>query len=74
MENYNHKNSLKTFCNKNKLVINALAYAFFIVFISGVFTEATSFYRTMSVLILALSSGFLASWVQIKYPSKRCVG
>lgn len=72
MENSRPKSPFETFCSKNKLVINALAYALFILFISGVFTEAVSYPRMMSVVILALSSGFLASWVKEKYPSKRC--
>lgn len=73
MDNFTPKSSLKKFCNKNKLVINALAYAIFILSISGVFTEEVSYSSMMSVVVLALGSGFLASWVQVKYPSKRCV-
>lgn len=72
MDNFTPKSRLKTFCNKNKLVINGLAYAVFILWTGGVFTEALSYSSMMSILILALGSGFLASWVQVKYPSKRC--
>lgn len=57
------------FADRKKFIGKALTYAFVVIICTGFYTDPVSFPKVVKVLTVALGAGFLAAWVELRYPS-----